>query len=65
MSSSSHMRPMLTTRSGDGQLAYDYRVIMAHHDVLIEPEDHVIVFVANKRIVPKVEKLFQVNIGFF
>jgi trk system potassium uptake protein TrkA len=38
---------------------------MAHHDVVIQPEDHVIVFVVNKRIVPKVEKLFQVNIGFF
>jgi trk system potassium uptake protein TrkA len=52
------------TRGGNG-LAYDYQVIMAHHDVVIEPEDHVIVFVVNKRIVPKVEKLFQVNIGFF
>lgn len=45
--------------------AYDYQVIMAHHDVVIEPEDHVIVFVVNKRIVPKVEKLFQVDMSFF
>ena len=43
---------------------YDYKVIMAHHDVVIEPEDHVIVFVVNKRMVPKVEKLFQVNVSF-
>ena len=37
---------------------------MAHHDIIIEPEDHVIVFVVNKRTVPQVEKLFQVDIGF-
>ncbi|KXS33124.1 MAG: TrkA-N domain protein [Candidatus Gallionella acididurans] len=40
-------------------------VIMGHHDVVIEAEDHVIVFVINKAMVRKVEKLFQVNIGFF
>jgi trk system potassium uptake protein TrkA len=44
---------------------YEYDVIMAHHDTVIQPEDHVIVFVVNKRLVPRVEKLFQVNIGFF
>jgi trk system potassium uptake protein TrkA len=41
------------------------QVIMGHHDTLIEAEDHVIVFVINKQMVKKVEKLFQVNIGFF
>jgi trk system potassium uptake protein TrkA len=40
-------------------------VIMAHHDTTIESEDHVIVFVANKRMIPRVEKLFQVGVGFF
>ncbi|HUX91621.1 MAG TPA: Trk system potassium transporter TrkA [Gallionellaceae bacterium] len=40
-------------------------VIMAHHDRLIEPDDHVIVFVINKKIIRKVEKLFQIGIGFF
>jgi trk system potassium uptake protein TrkA len=43
----------------------DTRVLIAHHDTLIEPEDHVIVFAVNKRLVPKIEKLFQVGIGFF
>jgi trk system potassium uptake protein TrkA len=43
---------------------YDYQVLMAHHDVVIEPDDHVIVCVVNKRNVPKVEKLFQVNVSF-
>jgi trk system potassium uptake protein TrkA len=52
-------------RGIDAQPAYEYEVLMAHHDIEIEPEDHVIVFVVNKRTVSKVEKLFQVNIGFF
>jgi trk system potassium uptake protein TrkA len=40
-------------------------VIMGHRDTRIEAEDHVIVFVINKAMVKKVEKLFQVNLGFF
>jgi len=34
-------------------------VIMAHHDTLIENEDHLIVFVADRRHVEAVERLFQ------
>jgi trk system potassium uptake protein TrkA len=51
-------------RENDAAPVYDYEVLMAHHDIAIEPDDHVIVFVVNKRIVPKVEKLFQVNVSF-
>ena len=40
-------------------------VIIAHHDTVIESEDHIIVFVTNKRTLPKLEKLFQVGVGFF
>jgi trk system potassium uptake protein TrkA len=40
-------------------------VIIAHHDTLIEAEDHLILFALNKRIIPKVEKLLQVSVGFF
>lgn len=40
-------------------------VLIAHHDTLIEAEDHLIVFALSKRIIPKVEKLFQVGFGFF
>ena len=40
------------------------RVIIAHHDTVIEPDDHVIVFCVSKRLVPKVEKLFQVGFHF-
>ena len=48
-----------------GAIVREGKVIMGHHDVVIEAEDHVIVFVINKAMVRKVEKLFQVNIGFF
>jgi len=41
------------------------QVIIAHHDNLIEPEDHLVLFVPNKQLIPKVEKLFQVGLGFF
>lgn len=40
------------------------QVIMPHHDTVIEPEDHVIVFCSTKRVVAKVEGLFQVGFGF-
>jgi trk system potassium uptake protein TrkA len=39
-------------------------VIMAHHDTVVLPNDHVIVFVPNKRMVREVEKLFQVSATF-
>jgi trk system potassium uptake protein TrkA len=48
-----------------GAIVRGDEVIMGHHDTLIEAEDHVIVFVIDKRMVKKVEKLFQVSIGFF
>jgi trk system potassium uptake protein TrkA len=52
-------------RSDDkGRPQGEHEVLIAHHDTVIESEDHVIVFAINKRIVPKVEKLFQVSIGF-
>lgn len=41
------------------------QVIMGHYDTVIEADDHVIVFVINKKIISKVEKLFQVGIEFF
>jgi trk system potassium uptake protein TrkA len=39
-------------------------VIIAHHDTVIQAEDHVIIFVTDKKTLPKVEKLFQVGVGF-
>ena len=64
----------LVRRMGDPQkvkvnsgalLMEHHKVIIAHHDTVVEPDDHVIIFVVNKRLVPKVEKLFQVGLGFF
>jgi len=48
-----------------GAIVRGEEVIIAHHDTLIQSEDHVIVFVVNKQMVSKIEKLFQVSIGFF
>jgi trk system potassium uptake protein TrkA len=42
----------------------DDEVIIAHHDTVIERNDHVIVFVVEKSLVPAVEKLFAVGVGF-
>ncbi len=39
-------------------------VVIAHHDTVIQPEDHVIVFCTRKKLVKKVEKLFQVGFHF-
>ena len=48
----------------NGKSAIKRQVLIAHHDTVIEADDHVIVFVINKRMVSKVEQLFQVNVGF-
>ena len=39
-------------------------VVIAHHDTVIQPDDHVIVFCTRKKLVKKVEKLFQVGFHF-
>jgi trk system potassium uptake protein len=39
-------------------------VLIAHHDTVIEADDHIILLVANKSRVPEVERLFQVGITF-
>lgn len=40
------------------------QVLMAHHDTVIEPEDHVILFLVDKTRITAVEKLFQVGVMF-
>jgi trk system potassium uptake protein TrkA len=47
-----------------GALVRGDEVLMAHHDTRIRAEDHVIVFVSDKKNLPRVEKLFQVSAGF-
>jgi len=39
-------------------------VIMAHHDTVIAPEDHVILFLIDKSRINEVERLFQVGVTF-
>jgi trk system potassium uptake protein TrkA len=50
----------------DGFLIDEKRatVIIPHHDTVIEENDHVVVFCTRKRVVPQVEKLFQVGFQF-
>lgn len=38
--------------------------IIAHHDTLIEPDDHVIIFMTDRRKIDKIERLFQVDVSF-
>lgn len=47
-----------------GALVRDDRVIFAHRDTVIEPRDHVILFLADKRLIPTVEGLFRVGVTF-
>ncbi len=41
------------------------RVLIAHRDVVIQSEDHVVVFCLDKKVVKQVEKLFSVGFHFF
>jgi len=41
------------------------RVMMAHHDLQLQAEDHVIFFMHGRHKVRQIEKLTQVKLGFF
>jgi trk system potassium uptake protein TrkA len=45
-------------------LVRDRKVIMAHHDTVIETDDHVILFLTDRRKIENLEKLFQVGVSF-
>lgn len=47
-----------------GAIVRGDEVIIAHHDTIIEPEDHVILFLIDKKYISDVERLFQVSITF-
>lgn len=47
-----------------GAIVRDKEVIIAHHDTVIASDDHVILFVVDKKRIPEVERLFQVGITF-
>ncbi|MFP4154110.1 MAG: Trk system potassium transporter TrkA [Halothiobacillaceae bacterium] len=48
-----------------GALVRDERVLIAHHDTVIEPGDHVILFVTDRRHLRAIEQLFTVGFSFF
>jgi trk system potassium uptake protein len=48
-----------------GAIARGDKVLIAHDDVVVESEDHVILFLVDKRQISAVERLFQVGITFF
>lgn len=48
-----------------GAIVRQNEVIIAHDHIRIEPDDHVIMFLIDKRKVREVEKLFQVGLAFF
>ncbi len=47
-----------------GAIVRGDQVVMAHHDTVIEPEDHVILFLVDKTRLADVEKLFSVGVTF-
>jgi len=47
-----------------GAIVRGEQVLIAHHDTVIQSEDHVIMFVVDKRRIAAVEKLFQVGVTF-
>ncbi len=47
-----------------GAIVRGSEVIMAHHDVIIQSDDHVILFLVDKKKILAVEKLFQVGLVF-
>ncbi|NIR61353.1 MAG: Trk system potassium transporter TrkA, partial [Gammaproteobacteria bacterium] len=47
-----------------GAIVRGDEVLMAHHDTVIESEDHLILFVVDKSRLPEVERLFQVGFTF-
>ena len=42
----------------------DDQVMIAHHDTVIETDDHVILFLTDRRKIESIEKLFQVGVSF-
>lgn len=47
-----------------GAIVRERKVLIAHHDVIIQPEDHIIVLITNKRKLRQVERLFQADVTF-
>lgn len=48
-----------------GAIVRGEEVIIAHHDTVINTDDHVVLFLADKNCIQEVERLFQVGVTFF
>ena len=48
-----------------GAIVRGDEVVIAHHDTVIESDDHVIMFLTDKSCIQEVERLFQVGVTFF
>jgi len=48
-----------------GAIVRGDQVIIAHHDTVIESDDHVILFLTDKQRVRDIEALFTVGFSFF
>jgi trk system potassium uptake protein TrkA len=48
-----------------GAIVRGEEVIIAHHDTRINTDDHVILFLSDKKCIQEVERLFQVGVTFF
>jgi trk system potassium uptake protein TrkA len=48
-----------------GAIVRGDEVLIAHNNTVIEAEDHVILFLTDKKHIPAVEHLFQVGFNFF
>ena len=48
-----------------GAIVRNNEVLIAHDDTVIESDDHVILFLVDRKTIPEVERLFQVGFSFF
>ena len=48
-----------------GAIVRKDEVLIAHDDIVVENDDHVVLFLVDKRKISEVERLFQVGLGFF
>ena len=48
-----------------GAIVRDKEVLIAHRHIVVETDDHVILFLVDKNQINPVERLFQVGLGFF
>lgn len=48
-----------------GALVRNDQVLIAHDNIVVETDDHLILFLTNKKLVRDVERLFQVGLAFF